>query len=257
MEQEVDDFASGLTGQPTTTPAEIVTTEEEPKAEQPKYAQITEAQWNELVAKAARVDDIEATTKKGLDTAFGKIGGFSQQMTEIKASIPAGIGSVSAEDLKSLEDVLPEIMPGLVEGINAALKKGGKPMDTAEIETRFQERLAQSQAAIEHKFEIRLVDMAHPDWREQVNLPEFETWKASKPADYQEKLLGWDGPFVASALTEFKAVVAKAKAAEVAKSKSTRREIIDGAVAPRGTGGHEAKPEEDHFMAGLKAGRNY
>lgn len=253
QEQQTDDaFAAGLQDEPTATPA----VEQAPEAEQaeqaetvaelPKYAQITEEQWQEIQTRAARADELKATLEKVSGTAFGKIGGIERTLQQLQSS---GVGEVSAEDFSKLRDEFPDLAEMLVEGLNSALKKAPRAasVDLSEVETKFNAALAERLDAQELAFETRLLTSKHKDWREVVATPEFQAWQMTKPLTFQQQLAGRDSDFIADALTEFKTARKSADA-------NTRRGRMDAAVTPRGTGGNATNDIEDPFMAGLRTG---
>lgn len=251
---EVDEdaaFAAGLQDLPTETPVAAKEPEEpaaqvEPVEQAPKYAQITEEQWQEIQSRAARADELKATLEKVSGTAFGKIGGIERTLQQLQSS---GVGQVSAEDFTKLSAEFPDLAEMLVEGLNAALKKAprAQQVDLAEVEGKFNAALAERLDKQELALETRLLTSRHKDWREVVATPEFQAWQLTKPITFQQQLAGRDSDFIADALTEF-------KTARKAADANTRRGRIEAAVTPRGTGGNATHDTEDPFMAGLRTG---
>jgi phage terminase Nu1 subunit (DNA packaging protein) len=239
-------FAAGLNNdEPTETPALVETAAEgEPAQEEPpKYRQITEDEWNQYSARAAKVDEIDsikATLEKSLGTAFGKLGGFERTLNEKLSS--RSVGNVTLEDVpESLRAELPELAEALVAVVNKAAERAPAPTKQ-EDEVPIDERINQA-------VQTALLTNAHEDWRDVVQTDEFKARVAAQPAKVQERLGGWDAAFVSKFIAEHKAAIAKAKEPKP----SARKERIEAAATPRGTGGHAPGPSsDDQFLAGLR-----
>lgn len=257
-EQAAQAFAAGFEDdedKQTPTPAPesaspaAETPKEEPAAEQPapKYAQITEDQFNDLMAKVGQIDE----GRRQIDTLSGHLGGMKQVVEGLKHQRK----SLSAGQLKRVAAEFPE----LAEALQGDLSElAGQGVDQAEIDKRVESVVEArvSQKAVE--FETKLLRFYHRDWDKVVVSDDFNAWKAALPPDERTRLdTSNDGEYIADKLTEFKeAKAAKdkaaAEAAAKAKSSSNRQQRLEAAVPPRGTGGHT--PSKSGASSDFQAG---
>ena len=240
----------------TTTPASAQTAEAkaEPKAEPeaPKFAQVTEAQLTDLLAKAALVDE----SRRQIDTLNGNLGGMKQVVEglrkERKTLTPGQLKRVTAE------------YPELAEALQADLADLSGGPDAEEfgkrVSAEFETRMAPAVVA----FETKLLRFYHRDWQQVVAAKDFKDWKASLPEGDRVALDNSnDGEFIADKLTEFKDARAKrAKEAADATAKTTaealknkssdsRQRRLEAAVPPKGTGGNTTPTKAtSDFQAG-------
>lgn len=245
-QDDTDDFEAGFTGDDSTERPSAPVEKPAEEVAAPKYAQITEEQWADYTARAAKIDEIKATLDKVSGTAFGKIGGIERTLQQLQGS---GVGDVSAEDFAKLREEFPDLAEMVVEGLNSALKRAPKGApDMSEFEAKFDHRLQAERTAIEQGLEIKHLTRQHKDWKTVVASTEFQAFTQSKPAEWRDQFNStWDGDFVADAINEFKKAAAAASA-------DTRRGRIEAAVTPRGTGGHAPASDDDAFNAGFRSG---
>ena len=251
LAQRVEALNADLAGGATETP------QAQPEAVQPpEMAQITQEQWLQAQARMARIDRLDefeaTTTKRGLDTAFGKVGALTQALDKLKGAP----GAVDDADFTDLAQDFPELVPLLVKGINSAAKKGSSQApDMTAIEALVSARSEAEVAKVTDAFDLRLATMQleqkHGDWRAIVNEAGFQSLVATKPADVQARLMGRDHEFVSEFITDYKTAKAKLVSAD------TRRDRFNAAVTTQGTGNADApagQSRRDHFMSGLKKG---
>lgn len=257
QEQANSDFEGGFEGNAqTTTPAAdaLEAPVEEPvdaepvAAEKPKLAEITEAQFQQLMSKASEVDQIKAESKRQIDTLAGHLGGMKQLVEGLKTQrqqlTPGKLSRLTAE--------FPELGKLLEEDLGEALA-GGQTLDPGEIDKRAQAIVSSELPKIAAQFETKLLRTYHRDWVEVVRSPEFAAWELTLPPEEQAQLKSSnDGEYIADKITQFKA--AKTVKAP-APTPSTRQRRLEAAVAPKGTGGHApAASELDEFNAGFNTG---
>ena len=257
-------FNEGSTGTETKADATTPTATPEKTAEaaptvvaEPKFAQITEDELNQLRARVASIDEMRGTSEKSFGTAFGKIGGIERALNELRGGGQA-FGEFSKDDFSELQDAFPELAEMTIQGFNRALAKlkGAPAIDPAKVDelvqlgitTTLQQRELDSQ-----KEAVKALDADHADWRAVKEKPEFKEWLTAQPTRFQRTYAKtWDADFLSDAFTNFKE--AAAKAAPTTTS-TTRKDRLAAAVNPRGTGGHAAGPsEDDDFDAGFKQG---
>lgn len=262
------DFDSGFDGnQQTTTPAASEDMDKPaPEAAQPaasaepepapKLAQITEDQFKALMDKAAEVDQIKADSKRQIDTLAGHLGGMKQLVEGLKQQR----GQMTPGQLKRVNAEFPEIGKLLEEDLSELTGTPGQGVDPEEIDRRAQAIAEKAVAASEVKAETKWIARQHKDWVEVVRSQEFINWSQTLSPEQQQQLMGNDGEFIADRITDFKtAKAAKDKAAQEAAAKASastnRKQRLEAAVPPKGTGGHAtAPPAEDDFEAGFKTG---
>jgi hypothetical protein len=203
-------------------------------------------------ALASTLEDVRAQLKEmrelGADAAtvrkmHGEIGELNRTIKQIrslqKAEAPADDEFAAA--LASAEKVAeeyPDIAGPLVKALKVLQARAQTPAPAAvEPETEPQQQeptQANAQASAEdlrvvaaQEAAIRALDEVHPDRLKVKETPEFRTWFAAKPPEYQTKVnTSWNPAVVAQCFTDFKASLA------ARKSKQNRAEA---AVQPTGT----------------------
>jgi hypothetical protein len=234
-------FDSGSTETPTeeTKPA----AEEAPKEEaapEPKYAQITEAQYQDLMAKAASVDK-----------AFGKIGGIERTLATLQTPSGQSI-EVSADDFAELREEFPELAELQAKGLNKVLGKlKGPASDPAAIDKLVGDRVADVRKQL---IDASLDAIVDGDWVTEFNSPECQTWMNSQPENVQALAASDSARDAARFLRMYQASKAKPKP-EPKPEPSTRKQQLEAAIPPKGTGGHPSSPKENAFAAGFESGR--
>lgn len=257
------DFDAGFgdATRPTATPgegAQAAATVEEPEAgtegqaqaepEERQLRQLTQKEYDALMARVAEIDAGRTTSQQSLDKAFGKLGGIERQLQQLARS---GVSEVSKDDFTELHAEFPELAELTLKGFNRALAKaagGGAP---AIDDARIQAVVAPVLQRFEQVNEMRNLTRAHPDWEAVTASPDWATWAAAQPDAVREQLTGWDSDFIASQIAAFKAT--RKPAAKPAAD--ARRARLQQAITPRGTGGHAPAPsDDDDFDAGFKSG---
>ncbi len=239
-----DDLMAGFTDEPTETPVQSETPEvetpAEPAAAEPapiKYAQIAEDEYLALKAAAAKIPEIEARFQQQQDKVFGKIGGIERLIQESRASG----GGLAKEDVDQFRGDFPELAAVLDKMV------GAKPAFNAE------EVVTPKLVEFERKQEMRALKRVHADWQEVSQSDDFKAWVPTLPAEDQQQLaVSWDSDFLAETLTKFKA---SRKAAEPEPPKgSSRKDVLQSAITPRGTVAHQGANDEDEFISGFQSG---
>lgn len=229
-------------------PPAVEPPKEEPAAEPPKYAQITEDQFNELLTKVGQIDE----GRRQIDTLSGHLGGMKQVVEGLKQQRK----SLSAGQLKRVAAEFPELAEALQSDLSELA--GGSGVDTAEIDKRVESVVESRVAAKAVEFETKILRFYHRDWDKVVVSQDFLTWKGQLPEAERTKLDNSnDGEYIADKLTEFKAAKAAkdkadAEAAAKAKSSDKRQQRLEAAVPPRGSGGHT--PSKSGVPSDFQAG---
>ena len=185
-------FSDEVSDELTETPSEIETAVEDTEAEevvpeQPKYAQITEDQFNELMSKASRVETLEAEYRRSVDQIFGKMGSMKQLLEQRQAETAAGeTVEFTADDFAEIANDFPELAETLTKTLSQAAKKlrgtgsvSQAPIDLAPIKDELRVQLNEE-----------MLEDEHEGWRDYVQTNDFKAWLGTKPQDFQQKLIG-------------------------------------------------------------------
>jgi hypothetical protein len=250
-------FEAGLSGKRSTeTPIEseqpAEETAAEPAAPEPRYRQITEDEFAELNARAAKVTDLEQTLKRDRDAIYGTIGGLQRSINSRQAI------SLPKEKLEALRNDLPEV----AELLDAVAQATAAPsFDQDAIVKSAEERLKPAFDQIEARAEqnalrrlrAELLSEVHPKWKEEAESDEFAAFAKAQGAEFMNRLAkasnDWDHRVIGAALSSWKDSKKAASA-----SANARRERLASNVNPRGSAApSEAPPTRDEaFTAGLR-----
>jgi len=259
-EQGAAEFAAGINGTATETPPP-----EESKPDEtppPEYVQVTKGDWEALQARAAKIDEIAAAQGQMRDTAFGRLGSLEQALRELRTS--AAGQPVADEDLAQLAAEYPDLAE---LSIFKKLRTGNAApgLDEAQIAPLVDQRVSKAREEItaesERKFEMRLLQRDHPDWRATVGISDdgkavetpYREWLRAQPAEYQQKVgSAWNADIVGESITKFKNH-AKTEAARKAAAEA-RQGRIAAAVPAKGDGSAPQATGKSPFQEGLASG---
>lgn len=269
------DFAAGFSGaaeEPTATPAltpepTAAPTPVPTAAPAPEYVQITREEWDSTKARAAKVDEIDATHRQRLDQVFGKMGGLERRITELTAATPSGEAvQISDADFEELKKDYPELVPFMTKDLNKILgrMKGAAGLDTDAVTKLVGEKIQAASQEIRAQTVEASLEAVFPGWKEEVRTPQFATWINSQAADVKA-LASSDKVGDAAKMLRLYDTAKSAPAATPAPSpaptpaptqappSSTRQRQVAAAVPPRGDGGHPpASGEDDDFEQGYR-----
>jgi len=209
------------------------------------FSGVTKDQLMALIDKANRVDDLESRMKSINDKAFGTIGHMQQTINELRERVGQG-GSrlnVSKDKFQKIASYFDDegVAEAFAEDL-ASLELGGGGF----TEQQMQEKLD----GIQKQFELKLLDIAHKDWRNVVNTEDFAKWTQTlRPEAVEALQTSWDGVKMASAISEFKSWRdGRSQAAD-----EKRRRLEDN-ISPRhgSAGNHGSVNYDDAFNQGLK-----
>ena len=216
---------------------------------------LSEKDWQEVVEKANKYDELQERLTKTHDKAFGKIGQLEQDFREFKAlrQQPVEQTAITKETFKNVteyfadEDFAEKLAQDLA-GIQF-----GQSLSPANDEiSKIREELKESK----QQFEVKILTMAHPDWNSVINKPEFQTWSNTLNDEGKAELLAlasdkWDGLQAANAISAFKNW--ESKKADAEKRKQDR---LAAAIPVKNAGSTtrtSTLDAEDAFNAGLKS----
>lgn len=267
--QAQDDFAAGFgtdapppKATPTPEPAKKETpaakgeVKAEPVVDVPKFAKMTQQEFDDLKAAAGKT----ASFEQQLSKAFGSIGHLKQVIEKLQAGTPSGEGiTVTADDFAELEAEFPELSASHRKGLERVLQKlrgTGATQPDPEATRKLVDEAAKAQA-------LEALEDAYPDWRETVGPfgsdNPFRKWLAGQTPEYQKKLNETNNALIISrALDQFQAsLTPKAETSpETTPKAAARKDRIQGAIQPRGDGGAPppAKTADDEFAEGFRTG---
>jgi hypothetical protein len=258
------DFAAGFDATPL-TPAENVVNEidiKEPIAvdppESPKYAQIPEEQYAEMVAAAKKTASLEQQLSK----VFGTLGDLQKFVKDQKALGPRRLKVEVPEDaFADMKRDFPELAEQSRAGLEAALRGIDIGTDTApDIEKMVADHAI--------KIEMDSLEDAFPDWRSIVGAVDisreqpdtnnpFRQWLATKDEAYQARINGANSAAVIErAIRAFQSQASSSASPAVAKPTAQLRAArMKDAVQPKGDGGQQTPRDttQDEFLAGFNS----
>lgn len=215
---------------------------EEPKEEPQRFAGFTEDELKNLLARAAKVDELEA----GLRKAHGKIGELNGRLQEVvKAPAPAQQPKSEQVDLSHVEEDYPDIAAWVREQV------GQKEPVKEEVQPQAQQPEPQQQGASAELIQLALMDHLHKGWREKVQSQEFALWLAASGDDVR-------GAYQSAATAEaLGGVVSSYDAWQAKKGQRSQsgNQRLEQAMTPQGSAGKPktAPTPEDAFQAGFKS----
>lgn len=190
---------------------------------------------------------------------FGALGAMKQAIESLKSpQRTAASTKVTAATLKRLSQEFPQLAEYLAEDLNEVLQ-GGLPPAPPSTEPAPPAAPVPAPAPapsgpdpITRQAETRVVDGLHPGWREKVRSTEFQGWLATQPEEERTKFLtSWQAEEVIGTLQAF-----DGWKAESAKTKQSRQQRLEAAVAPRGNPQQApAQTEDDAFEEGFRSVR--
>ncbi len=238
--------------EPTDAPAQDVEQQEtvEPEVE---YAQITRAQFDELMA-----------LKASQDKSFGTFGRTIKSIQDQVTGLASGPQvDISQDDIDSLREDFPPLAAALekVRSLRALPSAG---VDASKLDELVQQRLAPAlddiESRVNHAVEAKLLAKAHADWKEIDQSPAFATWISAQPGGFAEKLsaasLAYDSDFVSDAITKFKQSRKTTTTQQTQMDPAaSRRNRMSAAITPRGSGTSTAGSSAmDEFNSGFNQG---
>lgn len=220
----------------------------EPEA--PKYVQITEKEWADMKAAAAKT----ASYDKQFSTVFGTVGRFEKLVKEVQTQQSEATGKLSSAAFDKLKEQFPELADMTREAVQNALAGKAPEVDKTEIDRLRAERIAAEKEALED---------AHSNWQELIGAaapgeadPDhpFRKWLATQDEAYQGRINKTESAAVLlRAIDRFQTETKKpAKPAPDTARADVRREQIAAAVTPRGDGARPTSGSttaEDAFLS--------
>lgn len=231
---------------------------------EPKYVQVTESEWAEVRAAAAKTASYDTQISK----AWGTIGKLQQLVNEQRAAAtPAAAAAIAKkfeipkDAFAAMERDFPELAQQVRAGMEAALSGlpgpgGNDAHDPAKLESL----LAQYTA----KREIEALEDAWPEWRTIVGAVDvtreqpdpnnpFRKWLGTKDAAYQARVNGSESAAVIGRAIRLFQRETATPAKPASQRDEARAERIRAAVQPRGdnAGAAPRNTAEEAFASGF------
>ena len=216
---------------------------ETPKEEPQRFAGFTEDELKNLLARAAKVDELETLVRK----AHGKIGELNGKLQEVaKAPAPAQQPKPEQASYSHVEEDYPDIAAWVREQV------GKKEPEPEQVQPQAQQPEPQQQGgASAEMIQLALMDHLHKGWREKVQSQEFALWLAASGDDVR-------GAYQSAATAEaLGGVVSSYDAWQAKKGQRSQagNQRLEQAMTPQGNAGKPktAPSPEDAFQAGFKS----
>ena len=238
--------------EPAVTPRE--------KALEPRYVRVTEKEWAEVRAAAAKT----ASYDQQLSKLFGTTGNLQKLVSSYQAGTSAGRKvEIPKDAFAAMERDFPELAQQTRAAMEAALQgytgTGAADADPAKLESML--------ATYTSRREIEALEDAFPEWRQIVGAVDmtreqpdannpFRRWLATKDLAYQTRINGSESAAVIGrAIRAFQKETAAAPKVNGTPRDTARADRIRAAVQPRGdnAGVSSGKSDQDEFEAGFNS----
>jgi len=246
----------------TTTP-EVKEVSIEPDA--PKLVQLTEEQYNSLMGLTTAIDQIKAESKRQSDTVFGHLGGLKQSLSALQEMTKNIVDKPTQtqvndaisdpEEWAQLKNDFPEWALATERLLDSKLG-AQKQFDEHAFVEHVMKQVEGKTVKIREEIIDDALDTILPNWVQEINTPEFNSWMSTQPDDVKALANSDRMRDAASMLNKYNSFKTEQKrqqenTAKVAKSRENR---IAAAVTPRGSGGHPTGSTlEDDFEAGYNS----
>jgi hypothetical protein len=233
---------------------------------EPKYVQVTEADWADVRAAAAKTANLDSQLSK----AWGTIGGLQRWINEQKAAgqptaVPAAVAKkfqVPKEAFAAMERDFPELAQQTRAALEAALSGlPGPGASDAQDPAKLEALLAQYTA----KRELVVLEDAFPTWREIVGAVDtstgqpppdnaFRKWLGTKDEAYQQRINASESAqVIGRSIRLFQKETAVQTNATAQPRNDVRTERIRAAIQPKGDsqGAAPRNTSEEAFAEGF------
>lgn len=241
--QAQDAAAETPTGDAAATAAEL------PATPEPTVASLAD----ELKALKEKVAASSNSDPEAVRKLHGEIGNINRTIKALQ-NPPKGEEAPANDELaaalasaEAAAEEYPEVVGPLVKALKASIARQPatqfKPEDIDERVTTAVSRIRETDAR-------EALMEEHPDFEQVRETPEYKTWLASKPPEFQERFnTTWNPAVVARALTEFK---------DSLKTREKKQSRLAAAVTPQGVpqrAGPSTLPDDAGFSVGYNKGR--
>lgn len=215
---------------------------EQPQSEPQRIAGFTEDELRNLLARAAKVDELEA----GLRKAHGKIGELNGKLQEVSKA-PARQPEPEM-DLSHVEEDYPDIAAWVRSQLG---QKNEQVEPEQETQQQAPQQVQQQGGMSPEMIELALMDRLHKGWREKVQTSEFATWLAANGDDMVNKYQ------TAATADELGEIIKSYDSWNQSKGqrRTSASQRLEQAMTPNGSPGKPkvAPSSEDAFVSGFKS----
>ena len=225
----------------------------ETPAEEAVFAGMTESQIKSLLAKAAKVDQLEEQLR-GVHGKYGELNGTlkgllsKQTLTHVDAPATGDDSSLS-----EFERDFPEVVAIVEARMRRMNQQDAQPSQTSPQAVSEPQPAAAQPGEPNIDVQMAVLDEVHAGWRELVSSDDFSLWLATQQQEVQQAYAN------SSTAREFGSVLNQYKTAKqtTQDSKSRSKSRLEQAVIPDGKSGKtaHAPSDEDYFAAGFKSVR--
>jgi len=230
-------------------------------------AGLSDEQLRGLLAKASKVDQIEADFKQTTDRLFGKIGELNRTLQERTQAEAAAKPAAPAFDPKQAFSQLYEEYPDLADSITAGITAAMGVKDGKSVDDKINEAVAAATSQVTSTVNDSVnagvaegvMNFLRPGWRDEMETPDFALFKSQMPEEaLKEFSMSWDPHAINShfdAFDEWKAKTSGKPKLASGEKPDNKQERLRQAAQPRGTGSDMLPSENDAFEAGFNGVR--
>ena len=231
-------------------------TEEVAPQEEDEVAGVPAGQVRQYLADIADMKRQLAESEQHRDRLYGSLGSLKQQMQELASKPQQGGVKLTAATFKRLSGEYPELANLLAEDLSETVFDNGgaqaPAFDAAQLEPILTQRDAALAERMSHQYEVRLLALAHPDWRTTAASAEFKLWKDMQDPEVKQTLdNSWDSQVLGEGLQAFKEWRDQQQSKTVSK-----KQRLERAIQPTGVPAtSDTATEYDAFLQGFKQAR--
>jgi hypothetical protein len=238
------------------------TSSSESQAEQAQEAQIQEVVEQNPHLTESQVRELFEHNNQRL---YGKFGEVQREIKRLEALAQQSFEqreqaqplNITAEHFSNMREEFGEDFAAALARDLAGLPLGGSGQGLGQAQ--IDELVTQRTESLKNDFEMKIVEVQHPDWQDVAASDDFKGWVAQLPVDVQDQLNNtWDSKFVARALSAYKndrdlhlENIKKAQLEQQAAEKAKQKKL-QAAVLPRSTG-RTSDEYDDDFEAGFNS----
>jgi hypothetical protein len=201
-----------------------------------------------IVEKANKVDELSNRYQQLHDKAFGTIGQLKQEINSLKQTRSSA--PVSKEAFKEIteyfgDEALSEALAKDLSGLQFGA--GTSEINDEAINERIDQAINSRAESLNQEMELKILTLQHPDWKQLKDTTEFQHWRTTLPPE-QNNLLSetWDAVTLSSAFASYK--LWQGKKSDATQKKQHR---LEAAISPTSGGSKFDSEATDYFNQGL------
>lgn len=212
-------------------------------------------EFKAVFEKAKQFDELQAQHKQLSDKVFGTVGQLKQELNGLKQN-RSGF-DVTADKFKALTEYFgdDQLAQALAQDLGG-LSIGG----TAAEPIDFDSKLAEATTKLSQAFEIKLLTVQHPDWKQVTGVNDageftsesFINWLGTLSEEGRDRVLNsWDGVEMASAISKHKQWLSDRE-----RKSQEKNNRLESNIAPRGIPGIPNRSTIQDYESAFNAGLN-